>query len=212
MSLRVLLAEDHALVREAVRELLNSESDITVVGEAADGEDVLPLVAETQPDVLVLDIDLPHLNGIHVLKRLRAEGNPLPALALSAYLDAHFLAQVLQAGANGFVHKGSEMAELHNGIRTVFQGQPYWCRRTTEVLQELQTRESGKGQDVRLGRRETEVLCLVAQGLRTREIAVQLGIAESTVEVHRRNILRKLDLHSAAELTRYALRTGLVRN
>ena len=94
MSLRVLLAEDHALVREAVRELLNSESDITVVGEAANGEDVLPLVAETQPDVLVLDIDLPHLNGIHVLKRLRAEGNPLPALALSAYLDTHFLDQV----------------------------------------------------------------------------------------------------------------------
>ena len=212
MSLRVLLAEDHALVREAVRELLNSESDITVVGEAANGEDVLPLVAETQPDVLVLDIDLPHLNGIHVLKRLRAEGNPLPTLALSAYLDTHFLDQVLQAGANGFVHKGSEMTELHNGIRTVSQGQPYWCRRTAEVLQELQTRASSKGQDVRLGRRETEVLCLVAQGLRTREIAIQLGIAESTVEVHRRNILRKLDLHSAAELTRYALRTGLVRN
>lgn len=212
MSLRILLAEDHVLVRQAVRSLLESEPGFVVSGETSDGKSVLPLISAARPDVLVLDIGLPSLDGLGVIRHLRADGSDLPILALSAHLDVRFVEQLLQSGANGFVHKGGHMDELCEGIREVASGKTFLCRGTTALMQKTQTMIGFESASPRLGRRETEVLRLVARGVRSPQIADEMGIALSTVEVHRRNIMRKLGLRSVAELTQYAIHTGLLRD
>jgi two-component system NarL family response regulator len=211
MTIRLVLADDHRLVREAVRDTLAREADFEVVGEAGDGAAALRLIDTCHPDVLVLDITLGDRSGIEIARTLRASGSTVKIVALSAHQDRRFVGAMLAEGVQAYVAKASAGSELVRAIRAVMQGEACFSPEIAAMLAGALTDtldESAKPE--RLGRRETEVLVLVAQGVRSLEIASRLHIAPSTVDVHRRNLMRKLDLHSVAELTQYAIRAGLV--
>jgi two-component system NarL family response regulator len=210
MTIGVLLVDDHRLVREALRDSLLSVAGIRVLGEAGDAESALKLAAELEPDVIVLDIRLSDVSGIEAAARLRDLHCPAKIVALSAYTDKRFVREMLRAGATAYVTKSAASGELVNAIRSVAAGQAYFCPLiSASIAEEIRGGDEG-GDAARLGRREREVLRLVAQGRRSAEIAEDLHISVATVEVHRRNIMRKLGLRTVAELTRYAIREGLV--
>lgn len=206
-----MLADDHKMLREALRALLDKEPDIEVAGEAGDGMAVLGLVAEAKPDVVVMDIAMPGLNGVDATRRLAVEHPEIKVIALSAYSDKRFVMEMLDAGAVGYVVKAAAGDELMRAIRAITRGQTYLCPEVGATLVETVRGSAARGDRAggRLGRREQEVLTFLAEGHSSPEIAALLHIAPSTVEVHRRNIMRKLDLHSVAELTKYAIREGL---
>lgn len=210
MSLRLVLADDHRVVREALVQLLAQEPDIEVVGEASSALEALELVSAAQPDLLVLDIRLPGMSGIEVARSLRSSRTKV--IMLSAHEDRRFVEEALKAGAAGYVSKRAAGSELLRAVRTVGSGGTYLSPEVATLLvRELRAPEDGVPPPASvLGPREREVLALVAQGARSARIAEELGIAVGTVEVHRRNIARKLGLHSVADLTRYALREGLI--
>ena len=211
MSIRIVLADDHKMILAALRSLLEKEIDIAVVGEAEDGIALLELVERTAPDVAVVDVGMPGMNGIEATRRLLAARPLLKVIALSAYSDKRFVLEMLEAGAKGYLIKASAGDELPRAIRAIAQGQTYLCPEFAGPLVEAARGKSSREGDatVKLGRREREVLGLLAEGYISSEIAARMHIAASTVEVHRRNIMRKLDLHSVAELTKYAIREGL---
>lgn len=210
MGIRVLLADDHRLLRDALRLALAREADLEVVGEAGNAHEALQLALLGRPDVVVLDIGLPDLSGMEVAKQLRRLDPPPRIVALSAQSDKRFVAEMLLAGAEAYVTKSSAGSELVRAIRAVAAGGNYLCPEVAEALVGEVRRQGGDAGPPRLGRREREVLRLIADGARSSEIADRLHIALSTVEVHRRNIMRKLDLHSVVELTKYAIREGIV--
>jgi two-component system NarL family response regulator len=210
MTIRVVIAEDHRMVRELVAALLAREPDFTVVGEAGNGREAIDMVQKLRPDLLVLDVGLPEIDGIEVARRLRGSQPGLKLLALSIHSEERFVQAMLNAGANGYLLKTSAVTELVQAIRAVLQGKLYV---SPEVARETQADElagaAPASQSIPIGRRERQVLALLAEGKRSHEIASQLGISIATVEAHRRNIMRKLGLHTVAELTRYAVRKGL---
>jgi DNA-binding NarL/FixJ family response regulator len=209
MTIRIAIAEDQRLVRELIATLLGREPDMVVVGEAASGRETLSMVHSVQPDVLVLDIGLPDFDGIDVARRLRKERGEDPKLiALSMHTEAHVVRAMLQAGAAGYLVKSAAPAELVRAIRTVMEGSVYLSPDIANVALDGMP-ASALGAEPHLGHRERQVLSLLAGGKRSSEIASALSISAATVEVHRRNIMRKLDLHSVAELTKYAIRQGL---
>lgn len=208
MSVRVLLADDHKMMRQALRALLEREKDIAVVAEAGNGAEVVTMAEEFAPDIVVMDIGMPGLNGIEATKQLLARQPGMKVIALSAYSDSRFVRGMLEAGAAGYLIKSAAGEELLRAIRAVRADQSYFCPEISAVLAEA-VRDRSKARVESLGRRERAVLKLLAEGVRSSEIAERLNIAPATVEVHRRNIMRKLDLHSVAELTKYAIREGL---
>lgn len=211
MSIRIVLADDHKMILAALRSLLEKEIDIAVVGEAADGPALLELVERTAADVVVVDVGMPGMNGIEATRRLLAAHPLMKVIALSAFSDKRFVLEMLEAGARGYLIKASAGEELPRAIRAVAQGQTYLCPEVAASIVEAARDRSSKAGSTgaKLGRREREVLGLLAEGRISSEIAHRMHIAESTVEAHRRNIMRKLDLHSVAELTKYAIREGL---
>lgn len=206
MAIRIILVDDHHLLREALREKLSKEADIDIVGEAGDGRTALRLIAELVPDIVLLDIGLPEMNGVEIATRIGNDHSTVKIIALSMYSDKRFVMEMLKAGAAGYVTKTADGMELLNAVRAVAAGKRYLSAEVAAALAEG-VQESADGS--RLGRREREVLQLLADGLRTTDIADRLHISTGTVEVHRRNIMRKLDLHTIAELTRYAIREGI---
>lgn len=203
----VVLVDDHRLVREALRDALARESGVRVVAEVGEGEAAITCVRELRPDVVVLDIGLPDLNGIDVAARIHKLRTPTRIVALSAYSDKRFVTEMLRAGASAFVSKAAAGTELVIAVRAVAAGGGYL---SPDVTGAVVSEVLDGGEAARLGRREREVLRMIAQGARSQTIAESLHISLATVEVHRRNIMRKLDLHSVAELTRYAVREGIV--
>jgi DNA-binding NarL/FixJ family response regulator len=211
MSIRIALADDHRMLREALRSLLLNEPGIEIVGEASDGRSALKLATELAFDVFVVDIGMPGLNGIEVAQQLRRQRPSVKILALSAHTDKQFVIEMLKAGASGYVSKAAAATDLVGAIKTLASGGSYFGPEAAgAVLTRLQNDEpqSAPPSSV-LGPRERQVLAMLANGKRSPDIARQLRIAISTVEVHRRNIMRKLGLHSVAELTKYAVREGL---
>ena len=212
--IRVLLADDHTVLRMALRLLLTREPDIEVVADVDRGSEAIRLAKELAPDVVVMDIAMPGMDGIGTTRRLLATSPGVRVLALSTHLERHFILQMLEAGASGYVVKSAEGAELLLAIRSVARNRAYLCAEAAAIMVDSVRRNAPDQQAnvERLGRREREVLTLLAEGKTSQEIASKLNIATGTVIAHRRNISRKLDLHSVAELTKYAIREGLTSN
>ena len=211
MKLKILLADDHVMFREALRSMLEKEPDIEIVAQAGDGRDVLRLARQTEPDIVCMDIAMPGLNGIETTRRLVTTLPGIKIIGLSAFADRRFVLEMLNAGATGYVTKADAGDELIRAIRTVQRHQTYLC---PEIGASVADALRGGAQEAissqpQLAPREKEVLQLLAEGKTSPQIAARLHLASSTVEVHRRNIMRKLGLHSVAELTKYAIRNGL---
>lgn len=214
IGIRVLLADDHTILRMALRLLLTREPDIEVVADVDRGSEAIRLAKELTPDVVVMDIAMPGMDGIDTTRRLLATSPGVKVLALSTHLERHFILQMLEAGASGYVVKSAEGAELLQAIRSVAQNRAYLCAEAAAIMVDSMHHKSPNpgSNGEHLGRREREVLTLLAEGKTSQEIASKLNIAVGTVIAHRRNISRKLDLHSVAELTKYAIREGLTSN
>jgi DNA-binding NarL/FixJ family response regulator len=210
MTIKVLLVDDHRLVREALRDALAQEPDIEVVGEAGDAAGALERADALAPDVVVLDTDLPDLNAIEAASRLKDSAGAR-IVALSGRADARFVTAMRNAGAAGCVTKFAATGELVLAIRAVAAGHGYLCSTAAaSLVSSLRAAGSDYDGGARLSHREAEVLRLIAQGVRSPVIAQHLQIRVGTVEVHRRNIMKKLGRRSIAELTRYAIREGLI--
>jgi DNA-binding NarL/FixJ family response regulator len=198
------------MVREALCETLKKAPDVEIVGEAGDAREALAQVEALAPDVVVLDIRLPDVNGIEVAARLRDMGSIAKIVALSGYADRRFVTAMLRSGASAYVTKSVAGTELLRAIRAVAVGQGYFSPDIAGALvSELRGRPR-EGEAAPLARREREVLRLIAEGLRSPMIAEQLHVSLATVEVHRRNIMRKLGLRTIAELTKHAIREGII--
>jgi two-component system NarL family response regulator len=213
MNIRTLLVDDHAVFREALQMMLSQQPDIEIVDAIGDGALVEEAVARLGPDVVVMDINMPTLNGIEATRRLRARFPALHVVALSAFGHKRFISEMLDAGATAYVVKSAASDQLIQAIRSVAAGKTFLCAEATVTLVES-TRRGGRDTggahaERRLGRRETEVLRLLAEGKSSPQIAEALFISPSTVDVHRRNIMQKLELHNVADLTKYAIRIGL---
>src|SRR6267378_7453024 len=211
VTISVLLVEDHQLVREALRDSLAKQPDIKVVGEADDAGMAFERARSLAPDVLVLDDSLPDMNSVEAAAKLKKQpGVDAKIIALSARADRRFVTEMLRAGVSAYVTKSSATTELLEAIHAVAAGQTYICREVVDSVVTTVRHGEGKDEPSHLSHREREVLGLVAEGARSPAIASQLHIALGTVEVHRRKIMRKLELRTVAELTRYAIREGLV--
>lgn len=213
MSIRVLLVDDHAMFREALRLMLNKEPEIEVVGELGDGTQIAEMVFQVAADVVVMDVNMPDINGIEATRNLIAKIPTLRIVALSAYGHKQFVMEMMDAGAIAYVVKSAAGEQLVRAIISAFKGKIYLCPEATASLIAASRPSSSAAKDVsqkkrNLGQREIEVLRLLAQGKSSPQIGADLHIAPSTVDVHRRNIMDKLDLHSVAELTKYAIRSG----
>jgi DNA-binding NarL/FixJ family response regulator len=211
MTITVVLADDHRLLREGLRSLLSAEADMRVVGEASDGRKAVQLVQAVCPDVAVMDIGMQHLNGIDATRQIHAHSPETRVLALSTHSDKRYVLAMLQAGAAGYVLKSAAGDDLVQALRAVHRGE---CYLSPAVAGAVVGRcigndpvEEDHGHD--LGPREREVVQLIAEGSTSKEIGCQMHISVKTVESHRRNIMRKLGLHSVAALTKYAVRQGL---
>jgi two-component system NarL family response regulator len=210
MTIRVLLVDDHRMVREALRDALAKVPDVQVVAEAGDARSAVEQVRLHAPDVLVLDIGLPDLNGMEVASQLRDTGSRVKIVVLSAYSDKRFVTEMLRLGACGYVTKSAAGTELVRAIRAVMAGHGYFSPDIAGTLASAARDAAQPPGSPRLARREREVLRLIAEGLRSPAIAEHLHIAVGTVEAHRRNIMRKLGLRTVAELTKHAIREGMV--
>ena len=207
---RVLLADDHLLVAEALKSLLTPEFDL--VGVVEDGRALIEAVGKLQPDVIVADVTMPHLNGIDALIRLRQHGDQTPVVFLTMHRDVSFARRALDAGASGFVLKHSASAELVTAIRTALQGKTYLTPQLAgEVLEAMKQGPEQDGDPIAsLTPRQREVLQLLAEGRSAKEIASDLEISARTVEFHKYQMMETLDLHTNAELIHFAIKHGLV--
>jgi DNA-binding NarL/FixJ family response regulator len=195
--IRVVLADDHALVLEGLRSLLDAEEDICVVGTATNGEQVLATVRSLQPDVLVLDLQMPTLNGLTCLERIRAEGLPTKVLVLSAFYDGESMQSALEREADGFALKTEPPQQTIACIRQVYQGQLVFPQAAKRWLRTYRQRPHAANGD--LSEREAEVLSLVAQGLTNTQIAQRLNVSDNTVKFHLQNIYQKLNVSNRTE-------------
>lgn len=210
MTVRVLLVDDHRIFRESLRILLAQMPNIIVVGEAGDGHEAIEQARQLVPDIVCMDIGMPGINGIKTTRELRTVCPTVKVIALSTHADNVYVMDMMAAGASGYVTKAEGGQELLRAIEAVGNGLQYLCTGISDTAIRAQVNKRRGQTHELLGDRERQVLSLVAQGMSSSQIATQLGIATGTIEVHRRNIMRKLDLHSAVDLTRYAISSGLI--
>jgi len=209
--IRVLVADDHMIVRTGIRHVLEGQAEFEVVGEAASGEEALELTPQLKPDVVLLDISMPGPSGLQVTERLRAISPGTRVLILSMYDNAEYVLQSVRAGAHGYLLKDTAATELRDAVRTVCRGESYFSPPVaTRLTAAVRGEEAHSGLEQLTGR-EREVLLGIARGQTNKEIAGELGISHRTVETHRESLMRKLKLRSVAELTRFALSAGLVK-
>jgi two-component system, NarL family, response regulator NreC len=213
MAIKVLLADDHEIFRDGLRTLIEKEAGMEVVAEAENGRKIIKLAEKLSPDVIVMDITMPDLNGIEATRRIIAGKPHVKVIALSMHSDRRFVLGMLEAGAAGYLLKDCAFGELANAIRQVAAGNSYLSPKIADVVvKEYLNRgsQSASAGGAKLTSREREILQLLAEGLPTREIAGHINLSIKTIETHRRNIMEKLNMRSVAELTKYAVREGLV--
>lgn len=206
--IRVVVADDHAIVRAGLRSLLEAEGDVQVVGEASDGREAIDVAARARPDVLLLDLSMPGAGGVEAVRRASELDPPVAVLVLSMHATAEYVRPALRAGARGYLVKGAGLDDLVRALRAVAGGGRFLGPEAEQVVRH----GLGDGADEleRLTPREREVLQLVAEGRTNREIAEELGVAPKTVDAHRTRLMQKLDLHDGRALTRFALRRGII--
>ncbi len=213
LKTRILLADDHALVRRGLRLVLEGEPDMEVVGEAGDGAAAIALALETPADLAILDISMPRMTGLQAVAELRRRKPELRCLMLSMHENERYLYEALKAGAAGYVLKSVADRDLVNAVRAAMRGEPFLYPGAMTPLIEEYLRQAHDEPTIRedpLTPREREVLKLIAESHSTKQIAAELVISDKTVERHRENILDKLGMHDRVELTRYAIRSGLI--
>ncbi len=212
-SIAVLLVDDHTVVRKGIRRLLEDDERIRVVAEASNGRDALELAQRLKPDVAIVDVGLPLLNGIELTRQLKAVCERTAVLVLSMHTDPAYVRRALQAGAKGYLLKDAEDQDLVRAVLAVSSGSSYFSPAVSNVLLEGFLEGSGELDEelARLSDREREVLQLVAEGKSSKEIAQILDLSVSTVESHRKHIMEKLNLHNTAAVVRFAIRKGLVQ-
>jgi DNA-binding NarL/FixJ family response regulator len=213
----VLLADDHTVVREAFRKILEFEDDLEVVGEAQDGRHAVALVKEFHPDVVLMDIAMPHLNGLEATRQIFKAVPATKVIMLTAYSDSAHATNAMKSGAVGFLLKQTSAHEMLQGIRAVHQGKTLFSASISKRLDHLNLQSSSRTnminkRDGELTSREMEVLQSVAEGHANKQTASELSICMKTVEKHREHIMAKLDIHSTAGLTRYAISTGIIKS
>lgn len=213
-DIRVLLADDHGLVRKGLRLLLEAQQGVEVVGEASDGREALKLAAELAPDIAILDIAMPNLNGIEATAQLTKSGSEVKVIILSMHSDESYVVRALDAGARGYLLKDSAEDDLMRAIRTVAQGRPFFSPAISATLLDdyVRTlRQRGLSDSYELlTDREKEVLQLLAEGKSNKEVAALLNLSPYTIETHRTNMMQKLNLHNTAEIVLYAVRKKII--
>jgi DNA-binding NarL/FixJ family response regulator len=213
----VLLADDHVIVREGVRKLLESEGDIKVIGEARTGRQAVQLARKLRPAVIVMDIAMPLLNGLEATRQILRLLPTTRILILSAHSDDAYIEQATEAGVAGFLLKQTSSHVLSRAIREVQKGNAFFCPTIAKHLHGHFEKSSGRGglrmkKGVRLSPREVEVLQLIAEGKANKATAAELGLSTKTIEKHREHLMRKLDIHDTAGLTRYAIEAGIIES
>jgi two-component system, NarL family, response regulator NreC len=213
-TIRILVADDHTIIRSGLRVLLEREQDMKVVGEAADGRHAVQLAEELQPDVVLLDIAMPNLNGIEAARQISAKLSRVSVIVLSMHSDESYVLKTLKAGARGYLLKDSAESDIINAVRAVSQGKAYFSPEISRMLvddyvRQMQQRGVDDSYEL-LTSREREILQMLAEGKSNKDIANSLNLSLYTVETHRSNILQKLNLHSLPELILYAVRKGVI--
>jgi len=214
-KLRILLADDHVVMRKGLRALLERQSNLEVVGESENGSETIDLAASLIPDVVVMDVGMPVLNGIEATKTIVTQNPQISVVILSMHVDESYVMRALKAGARGYLLKDSAPADLMSAIRAVSQNKSFFSPKVSHILAEdyvrvLKQKGAVDSYDL-LTTREREILQLIAEGSSNKEIAAALNISPYTVETHRSHILEKLNLHNPAELILYAVRKGIIR-
>lgn len=212
MSIRILLADDHKITRQGLRSLLEKQDDMEVVAEAENGRIAFRLVDELLPDVVIMDVTMPDLNGVEATHQIVTKYPDVKVIALSMHSDSLFVTEMLRSGAAGYLLKDCAFEELTRAIRAVMDDKTYLSPSISGVVVEDYLHRLSKSHFSRsevLTDREREVLQLMAEGKSTKQIALKLHISVKTVETHRRQIMNKLDIHTIAELTKYAVRKGI---
>ena len=211
-KIRIVVADDHAVLRAGLRALLNAEPDMEVVGEAANGREAVERAEQLRPDVIVMDLSMPLMGGLDATKQIKEKGLTTRVLVLTVHAEQQYLLPVLQAGGAGYVLKQAADTELIQAIRTVHRGEAFLYPAAANLLIEDYRRRVSASEDEfdGLSEREREVLKLTAEGFSSQEIADKLIISAKTVDTYRQRIMDKLDIHHRSELIRYALRKGLL--
>lgn len=212
--IQVILAEDHTIVRAGLRALLEQSERIEVIGEAKDGKEAFNLAASLRPNVVVMDITMPNLNGIEATRRIKDEHPEIKVVMLTVHANEAYIYQALRAGAEGYLVKQTAPEDLVSAVEAAAQGEAFLSPLISKNVMENYRHHSGINNDVdrldSLTKREREVLQLIAEGKTTRQIAKQLFVSQKTIRNHRANMMSKLDIHNTASLTLYALRKGII--
>jgi len=207
-NIRLVLADDHPMIRAGFKTLLAQSSDVEVAGEAGSGQELIKVVTSVNPDVALIDVNMPGMNGLEAMEKLHASFPQIKFIILTMHEEREYVQKALKAGADGYLLKNIDRDELVNAIHTVFKGGKYFSPEITAILADTVARPSSAGAEITP--REKEILVLVAKGHSTKQIADQLGISIRTVETHRINMLKKLEVNNSAELIRKAFELRLL--
>ncbi len=213
MNYRIIIADDHQMFREGLVAMLETQGEFNVIGQAENGREIITLANETNPDVVIMDISMPELNGIEATKQIHKEMPEIKVIALSMHNDKRFITRALGAGAQGYILKECAFDELSDAIHTIMSNQIYLSKTITSIvikdyLEKIDVASNVKTVGV-LSARENEVLQLIAEGKSSKEIASDMYLSIKTIETYRKHIMDKLEIHTVAELTKYAISEGL---